>query len=162
MSEIARQRSRAPSRPWHAAGIRVVRQSSLYATEPVDAPPQAWFLNAVVEAETIADAAAIAARARARSSATFGRRRIDAARPAHAGSRYPVLRLERDSHARSSRCRIRACPRGASCWCRWRSWRPRLRHPTSAQDHRATARGNAGSQPGSPVASEQLRMSQYE
>jgi 2-amino-4-hydroxy-6-hydroxymethyldihydropteridine diphosphokinase len=36
----------------NAAGIRVLRQSSLYASEPVDAPPQAWFLNAVVEAET--------------------------------------------------------------------------------------------------------------
>ena len=35
-----------------AAGIRVARQSSLYATEPVDAPAQQWFLNAVVEAET--------------------------------------------------------------------------------------------------------------
>ncbi len=34
------------------AGIRVVRQSSLYATEPVDAPTQQWFLNCVVEAET--------------------------------------------------------------------------------------------------------------
>ncbi len=34
------------------AGVRVLRQSSLYASEPVDAPPQAWFLNAVVEAET--------------------------------------------------------------------------------------------------------------
>jgi 2-amino-4-hydroxy-6-hydroxymethyldihydropteridine diphosphokinase len=36
----------------NAAGIRVLRQSSLYASEPVDAPPQAWFLNAVVKAET--------------------------------------------------------------------------------------------------------------
>ena len=36
----------------NAAGIRVRRQSSFYASEPVDAPPQAWFLNAVVEAET--------------------------------------------------------------------------------------------------------------
>jgi 2-amino-4-hydroxy-6-hydroxymethyldihydropteridine diphosphokinase len=36
----------------NAAGVRVLRQSSLYASEPVDAPPQAWFLNAVVEAET--------------------------------------------------------------------------------------------------------------
>jgi 2-amino-4-hydroxy-6-hydroxymethyldihydropteridine diphosphokinase len=36
----------------HAAGVRVLRQSSFYASEPVDAPPQAWFLNAVVEAET--------------------------------------------------------------------------------------------------------------
>jgi 2-amino-4-hydroxy-6-hydroxymethyldihydropteridine diphosphokinase len=34
------------------AGIRVLRQSSFYASEPVDSPPQAWFLNAVVEAET--------------------------------------------------------------------------------------------------------------
>jgi 2-amino-4-hydroxy-6-hydroxymethyldihydropteridine diphosphokinase len=36
----------------NAAGICVLRQSAFYATEPVDAPPQAWFLNAVVEAET--------------------------------------------------------------------------------------------------------------
>jgi 2-amino-4-hydroxy-6-hydroxymethyldihydropteridine diphosphokinase len=35
-----------------AAGVRVLRRSSLYASEPVDAPPQAWFLNAVVEAST--------------------------------------------------------------------------------------------------------------
>lgn len=35
-----------------AAGVRVVRQSSLYATEPVDFPAQNWFLNCVVEAET--------------------------------------------------------------------------------------------------------------
>lgn len=36
----------------NAAGIHVLRQSSFYVSEPVDAPPQAWFLNAVVEAET--------------------------------------------------------------------------------------------------------------
>jgi 2-amino-4-hydroxy-6-hydroxymethyldihydropteridine diphosphokinase len=36
----------------NAAGIRVLRQSSFYITQPVDAPGQAWFLNAVVEAET--------------------------------------------------------------------------------------------------------------
>lgn len=35
-----------------AAGVRVLRQSSLYATEPVDFPAQGWFLNCVVEAET--------------------------------------------------------------------------------------------------------------
>jgi 2-amino-4-hydroxy-6-hydroxymethyldihydropteridine diphosphokinase len=35
-----------------AAGVHVLRRSSLYATEPVDAPPQPWFLNAVAEAET--------------------------------------------------------------------------------------------------------------
>jgi 2-amino-4-hydroxy-6-hydroxymethyldihydropteridine diphosphokinase len=34
------------------AGLRVLRESSLYATQPVGGPPQAWFLNAVVEAET--------------------------------------------------------------------------------------------------------------
>lgn len=34
------------------AGVRVVRRSSVYTTEPVDAPPQPWFLNSVVEAET--------------------------------------------------------------------------------------------------------------
>ena len=36
----------------NSAGIRVSRQSSFYVTEPVNAPGQAWFLNAVVEAET--------------------------------------------------------------------------------------------------------------
>jgi 2-amino-4-hydroxy-6-hydroxymethyldihydropteridine diphosphokinase len=35
-----------------AAGVRVRRQSGLYATEPVDFPAQSWFLNCVVEAET--------------------------------------------------------------------------------------------------------------
>jgi 2-amino-4-hydroxy-6-hydroxymethyldihydropteridine diphosphokinase len=34
------------------AGVRIVKKSSLYETEPVDAPPQQWFLNAVVEAQT--------------------------------------------------------------------------------------------------------------
>jgi 2-amino-4-hydroxy-6-hydroxymethyldihydropteridine diphosphokinase len=34
------------------AGLRVLRQSSLYATQPIGGPPQAWFLNAVVEVET--------------------------------------------------------------------------------------------------------------
>jgi 2-amino-4-hydroxy-6-hydroxymethyldihydropteridine diphosphokinase len=36
----------------NAASIRVVRQSSRYATEPVEGPAQAWFLNAVIQAET--------------------------------------------------------------------------------------------------------------
>ncbi len=34
------------------AGVHVVRRSSLYATEPVGAGPQHWFLNCVVEAST--------------------------------------------------------------------------------------------------------------
>jgi 2-amino-4-hydroxy-6-hydroxymethyldihydropteridine diphosphokinase len=34
------------------AGLRVLRRSSLYATQPVGGPPQAWFLNAVAEVET--------------------------------------------------------------------------------------------------------------
>jgi 2-amino-4-hydroxy-6-hydroxymethyldihydropteridine diphosphokinase len=34
------------------AGVLVLRQSALYETEPVGGPPQEWFLNAVVEAET--------------------------------------------------------------------------------------------------------------
>jgi 2-amino-4-hydroxy-6-hydroxymethyldihydropteridine diphosphokinase len=33
-------------------GVRVIRRSSLYETEPVDAPPQDWFLNCAAEAET--------------------------------------------------------------------------------------------------------------
>jgi len=35
-----------------AAGVQLVRRSSLYATEPVDSGPQNWFLNCVVEAST--------------------------------------------------------------------------------------------------------------
>lgn len=35
-----------------AHGIRVTRQSSIYATEPVDIETQSWFLNCAVEAET--------------------------------------------------------------------------------------------------------------
>jgi 2-amino-4-hydroxy-6-hydroxymethyldihydropteridine diphosphokinase len=34
------------------SGIRVLRQSSTYETEPVDFLEQDWFLNSVVEAET--------------------------------------------------------------------------------------------------------------
>lgn len=33
-------------------GFRVTSRSALYLTEPVDAPPQDWFLNAVVGGET--------------------------------------------------------------------------------------------------------------
>jgi 2-amino-4-hydroxy-6-hydroxymethyldihydropteridine diphosphokinase len=35
-----------------AAGIRVLRVSSLYETEPMEVREQPWFLNLVVEAET--------------------------------------------------------------------------------------------------------------
>ena len=35
-----------------AAGLTLLRRSSLYATEPVGFAPQHWFLNCVVEAET--------------------------------------------------------------------------------------------------------------
>jgi 2-amino-4-hydroxy-6-hydroxymethyldihydropteridine diphosphokinase len=34
------------------AGVRVLRRSSLYETEPVDFLAQPWFLNCVIEAET--------------------------------------------------------------------------------------------------------------
>lgn len=36
-----------------AVGVRVVRRSSLYETEPVDFLDQPWFLNCAVEAETL-------------------------------------------------------------------------------------------------------------
>jgi 2-amino-4-hydroxy-6-hydroxymethyldihydropteridine diphosphokinase len=36
----------------NSAGIRVLRQSPFYVTEPVGAESRSWFLNAVVEAET--------------------------------------------------------------------------------------------------------------
>jgi 2-amino-4-hydroxy-6-hydroxymethyldihydropteridine diphosphokinase len=36
----------------HEEGIQVLETSSLYETEPVEAPPQEWFLNSVVRVET--------------------------------------------------------------------------------------------------------------
>lgn len=35
-----------------AKGVRIVRQSSIYSTEPVDVATQSWFLNCVLEVET--------------------------------------------------------------------------------------------------------------
>src|ERR1700730_9193836 len=35
-----------------AHGMRLVRESSLYETEPLDLLDQGWFLNCVIEAET--------------------------------------------------------------------------------------------------------------
>jgi 2-amino-4-hydroxy-6-hydroxymethyldihydropteridine diphosphokinase len=35
------------------AGVRVLRRSSLYETEPVDFLEQSWFLNCVIEVETL-------------------------------------------------------------------------------------------------------------
>lgn len=42
----------AALRGLEARGVRVVKQSSIYSTEPVDVETQAWFLNCVVEVET--------------------------------------------------------------------------------------------------------------
>jgi 2-amino-4-hydroxy-6-hydroxymethyldihydropteridine diphosphokinase len=35
-----------------ARGIRIMRRSSIYSTEPVDVATQSWFLNCVLEIET--------------------------------------------------------------------------------------------------------------
>lgn len=43
---------RAALRGLEGHGFRVTALSSLYLTEPVDAPPQEWFLNAVAGGET--------------------------------------------------------------------------------------------------------------
>ena len=58
-----------------AAGIRVMRQSSLYVTEATDGPPQSWFLNAVAEAETSLMPLQLL-RAVQQIERDFGRRRI--------------------------------------------------------------------------------------
>ncbi len=63
-----------------ANGIHIVRQSSVYHTEPVDAPPQSWFLNAVVEAETMLMPRQLLATL-TRIERTFGRRRTMARGP---------------------------------------------------------------------------------
>lgn len=44
-----------------ARGVRVRRRSALYETEPVDAPPQGWFVNCVAEAETSLEPVALMA-----------------------------------------------------------------------------------------------------
>jgi 2-amino-4-hydroxy-6-hydroxymethyldihydropteridine diphosphokinase len=59
----------------NAAGIHVLRVSSLYETEPVDAPPQQWFLNAVAQAETELMPRALLGAIR-EIERTFGRKRI--------------------------------------------------------------------------------------
>lgn len=58
-----------------AAGIHVVRQSSFYMTEATDGPPQAWFLNAVVEAQTALMPLQLL-RAIQQIERSFGRRRM--------------------------------------------------------------------------------------
>lgn len=46
------QHLRAAIEQFGAAGIRVLRESPIYETEPVGYAHQGWFLNMVVEAET--------------------------------------------------------------------------------------------------------------
>lgn len=38
-----------------AAGVEILRESSIYETEPVDYPDQPWFLNQVLEVRTALD-----------------------------------------------------------------------------------------------------------
>ena len=59
----------------NAAGVNVQRRSSLYGTEAADGPPQAWFLNAVVEAKTTLMPMQLL-RALQRIEREFGRRRM--------------------------------------------------------------------------------------
>jgi 2-amino-4-hydroxy-6-hydroxymethyldihydropteridine diphosphokinase len=87
--------------------VRVLRNSRIYETEPVDYKDQAWFLNQVVEAET----------------ALFPMQlltRIGRVEHESTSSSMP-----RQSSTRCGwRFRIRGWRTGASCWRRWRSWRP--------------------------------------
>ncbi len=73
------------------AGLRVLRQSSLYETEPVGGPPQPWFLNAVVEAETDLSSERVL-QVLQQIEQAHGTPANDPLRPAHAGSRYPAGR----------------------------------------------------------------------
>jgi 2-amino-4-hydroxy-6-hydroxymethyldihydropteridine diphosphokinase len=63
-----------------AKGIHILRESSVYHTEPVDAPRQSWFLNSVVEAETALMPRQLL-HALAAIERAFGRRRIVARGP---------------------------------------------------------------------------------
>ncbi len=76
----APRRSRGGRGHGRGGHSRRPRRSSLYRTEPVDAPPQAWFLNAVVEAETSLMPRQLL-RALAAIERAFGRRRIVARGP---------------------------------------------------------------------------------
>ena len=105
----------------NAAGIRVLRQSSLYASEPVDAPPQAWFLNAVVEAETalmplqlLRTLMGIELRWAGGAHVARGPRTLDLDILFYGSSVIRAQDLE-VPHPRMER--------GASCWCRWPNWR---------------------------------------
>lgn len=58
-----------------ASGVRVLRVSSVYETEPVDRRSQPWFLNMVVEAETALLPRVLLMRIR-RIELELGRRRL--------------------------------------------------------------------------------------
>jgi 2-amino-4-hydroxy-6-hydroxymethyldihydropteridine diphosphokinase len=64
----------------NAAGVRVLRASPLYETEPVEAPAQRWFLNQVVEAETTLFPKQLLART-SRIERELGRQRLVAKGP---------------------------------------------------------------------------------
>ena len=80
-----------------AVGVRVLRRSSIYETEPVDFLDQPWFLNCVVEAETCAAAGAIACCA-ARDRAPAGEQETCRARSSDHRSRYSFLWRSGDPH----------------------------------------------------------------
>ena len=63
-----------------AAGIHILRQSSIYETEPQDLPHQPWFLNMVVEVQTELFPRMLLARAQA-IELGMGRRRTVAKGP---------------------------------------------------------------------------------
>ena len=64
----------------NAAGIAVLRESSLYETEPQDLAHQPWFLNQVVEAETALFPMQLLSRV-LRIEKDLGRRRVIAKGP---------------------------------------------------------------------------------
>jgi 2-amino-4-hydroxy-6-hydroxymethyldihydropteridine diphosphokinase len=55
---------RAAVRQLREAGVLIKRHSNIYETEPVDYLDQDWFLNAVLEAETVLPACELLARMR--------------------------------------------------------------------------------------------------
>ncbi len=102
------------------AGIKVVRVSPVYETEPLEFTQQAWFLNLVVEAETALFPAQLLART-ARIEREHGRVRGVPKVPARSISIFCFM-AARWCSRQSCRFPIRACRSAVSYCSRWQTW----------------------------------------
>ena len=104
---------------------RVVRQSSIYETEPVGDVAGGPFLNGAVEVETELPSELLMHQLLAIERSMGRKREPDTqsvrARPLQTPENRPgfaVFRQGTHRYAKASRCPIRACMNGALYWCR--------------------------------------------